>query len=297
MKSARIARSSALLAALLLLAGPAPAQVSTPAQATKALKTVVKFELKNLKKQLAEEVAEFSDAVHVFEDAVTADEPDLVAAAQQLVAAWNAAELAMYDWMATHREVVVFDASDILGEYQAAVGGVMGGPYPFGFHPGDGGALDDFEQGVRDAAEKARDQLQTRLGKLSKPLAKAGLKIGVQTRPLQVLQAFAFNADAAGDFPATINNASFGIDLLLTIDPVDGTEDALIVLAGSCSASAAVHVDVGGPGGLPTLDADVAGSADGRWDAILGSAHEGNYTVAATNSGDASSVHDQLGAG
>lgn len=297
MKSVRIARPSAALAALLLLVAHAPAQVSTPAQATKALKTVVKFELKNLKKQLATEVADFSDAAHVFQDAVTADEPDLVAAAQELAAAWTATEVAMHSWMSTHREVVIINASDILGEYQAAAGGIMGGPYPFGFHPGDGGALDDFEQGVRDAAEKARDKLQTRLGKLSQPLSKAGLKIGVQVRPLLVLQSFAFNADAADDFPAILENTSFSIDLLLTLDPVEGTGDALIVLAGNCPPSAAVHVDVGGPGGLPALDADVAGSVAGRWEAILGAVHEGNYSVSGTNSDDPSVVHDQLGAG
>ena len=290
-------RSPFVLAALLVLAFTprAPAQ---EAQAIKAAKAAAKAELKQLKSDMAGIVKDFDQAVDDFEQAVETGDPELVLALENLTAAWQAAQLAGRQSVFAHVSALMDVQLGALDEFQTAVGGAEGGPYPLGYNPGDGGAQDLLDAGWRKELEKARAKMEARLEKLRKPLLKTfDLALDVRTRVPAVQIGYAVNAGGGGLSSLSVASAdTFSIDLVLTLDPVGTEGDALIALAGSCVPSHTMTVTLTG-GTLPDITGDVLASADGRWEFLGTSAHEGNYSLKVQDGADPLVVREAVGVG
>lgn len=270
-------RRPLVLGALLVLALAPRAPAQGP-QATKAAKAAAKAQLKQLKSDLAGIVKDFDQAVDEFEQSVETGDPVLVLALENLMAAWDVAQLAEKQSVAVHLSALMDVEIGTLQDYQTEVGGTEGGPYPLGYNPGDGGAQDLFDAGWRHELEKARGKLAARLVKLRKPFAKKfGLTLNVRTRVPALEVNHAVNAGAGlGSFSLNVT-PGFGVDLMLTLDPVGTEGDGLIALAGSCVPGNTMSITLGNAGSLPEITGDVLASPSGRWQFLTDSAHEGNY--------------------
>ncbi|HEX5009459.1 MAG TPA: hypothetical protein VFY71_03585 [Planctomycetota bacterium] len=292
------ARRSLLVLGALLVLALAPRAPAQEAQAVKAAKAAAKAQLKLLKSDLAGIVKDFDQAVDDFELAVETGEPELVLALENLTAAWNAAQLAGKQSVFAHVSALLDVEIGTLGDFQTAVGGPEGGPYPLGYNPGDGGAQDLLDAGWRKELEKARAKMEGRLVKLRKPfLKKFDLVLDVRTRAPALQIGYAVNAAAGGlsSFGLSSSDAS-SIDLVLTLDPVGTEADALIALAGSCVASHTMSVTLTG-GTLPDITGDVLASPDGRWEFLGTSAHEGNYSLKVQDGADPLVAREAVGVG
>jgi hypothetical protein len=149
----------------------------------------------------------------------------LVLAVDNLLGAWNSAQEAMESSVFDHLSNVVDAGRDALSDFQHAVGGGIGAGYPTGFNVGDGGALDVYDEGWHKELDKARSKLEAHLVKLRKPLEKkAGLVLDVQTRVPAIVISQSFNA-SDGLASSSSRSNGFGIDLLLSLDPISREDD------------------------------------------------------------------------
>ncbi len=286
-----------VLGALLVLA-LAPRAPAQEAQATKAAKAAAKAQLKLLKSDLAGIVKEFDQAVDDFEQAVESGDPPLALALENLLAAWEAAQLAEKQSVFDHVSGLMDVEIGTLQDFQTAVGGPDGGPYPLGYNPGDGGAQDVLDAGWRHELEKARAKMEARLVKLRKPFEKKfGLTLNVRTRVPAVQISYAVNAGTGLASFTVVSSDAAGIDLVLTLDPVGTEGDGLVALAGGCAAGHTMTVTLDFSGTLPDITADVLASPTGRWEFLGDPVHEGNYSLQVKDGTDPLVVREAVGVG
>ena len=294
-RSRRVIRA-AMSAALVLLSLDATHAQSEGA-ANKKVKAAAKAELKLLRADLAEGVADFDAAVDAFEEALLGDAPDVAAAAQALAAEWGSLQVQALGQILDHQTAFGETAATALGEFQEAAA-ATGGPYPAGFHAGHDGGIDAFRDGALKEQEKARAKMEARLVKASKLLAKkAGVQLAVQTRLPGFTTGLCVNASLEVSDSTSAGYFAFGIDLLLSLDPVDGQGDAVVVISGIGSKNDNLEVNLEGNNGLPVLSDETLAAPGVRWTVLFTGVVEGNYLVTVVNFTLGTLMHDSLGAG
>lgn len=267
---------------VLLVAAPAGAQSLPASAATKQAKAVAKTLLKEVKVEAAAALTEFETAVGAFASAVAGDAAARVAAVQALATAWNTAHDDLSSTIAGAQQGAVLQLLPILTEFQAGAGAPFGGPYPKGFHPGDGGALDLVENGCRKELAKAEARMTTRLTKLVGKLEKDhGLAFTVRTRPLSFQMRTNLNAGGGNSSAAVLRTPGPELELLASVSPLDGAGDAVVGLAGAAPGNASVDVQLAASG-LSNVDLNVTAASNGRWVALADLVAEGNYLVTVT---------------
>lgn len=110
---------------------------------------------------------------------------------------------------------------------------------------------------------------------------------------VQVSQSF--DADAKGALSSVTATPGFGLDLLLTLDPVGAAGDGLLLLAGVCRTETEVAVEIDGHGS--PLSFEVLADDDGRWQLLTPNVPEGNYEVRVRQGADEAEVRDSFGVG
>ena len=294
----RIRRVAVPVLALLLAVGSVRAQ--SAASVTKAVKAAAKAELKQLRADFAEHVALFDEAVDDFEEAVVeaalAPFLDLAPAAQELAATWGTLQLAGMQSITEHQESFALAASAALAPFQEAED-ALAGPYPAGCHAGGGGGADDFIAGWRKEQDKARAKMELRLEKSRKLLVKkAGIALGVQTRAPILHAGLVFNADLDSADSDSTTLPTFGVDLMLTLDPVDGSGDALVLVTGFAQEGDLVDIFGEGSNSIPGFTNQVA-TPGNRWVLVFSNVTEGNYVLFISNLTSLVGTIESLGVG
>lgn len=286
----------AFLGATLALPAPPAAAFLAPADAaSQQAKAVAKAELKELAAAFKEAEDEFDAAVAQFESAVAGDQAARLLAVEELAQAWNVAHEALATAIAGAVQGTSLGILGFLDDAQAQAGDPPAGPYPNGFHPGDGGALDLVDAGWRKALARTEARLTKRLTKLRAKLEQQlGLAFTVRTRPLNFQMRTSMNVLAGLQNFASLRSPALEIELLVSVGPLDGSEDAVVVLAGSASASQAVNVDLTA-NALDPVNADTTSSVSGRWVASASAVTEGNYAVTVSAASDTVTALASLG--
>jgi len=288
-------RAIAFLGATLMLPAPPAAALLAPADAaSQQAKAVAKAELKQLAADFAEAEDEFDAAVAQFESAVAGDQAARLLAVEELAQAWNVTHDALGDAIAGAIQGTSLGILGLLDDVQAQAGDPPAGPYPNGFHPGDGGALDLVEAGWRKALARTEARLAQRLAKLRGKLEKQlGLAFTVRTRPLNFQMRTSMNVLAGSESFASLRLSALEIELLVSVSPLDGSEDAVVALAGSAPSNQTVNVDLTASG-LDPVNADTT-SVSGRWVASASAVTEGNYAVTVSAASDTVTALASLG--
>jgi len=193
------ARVFAAVAALLLLPSVALHAQLSAAEASKSLKPKAKLAEKLARQSMMAGEASFKLKLKAFEldmlsGALTED-----ALIDELATDLADLQDAVHSAATAARDSVVADATallDQLGNEEAL---------PFGFAPGDGGALDELREDLLKFAEKQRRRLLKRLSKTRKLInKKTGLRLAFILRPLDqvVFKVPGVGEDVAVDGPS-----------------------------------------------------------------------------------------------
>lgn len=295
MNHRHLTRMTSILAlAVLLLAAPVRAEQPPEKLAEKAVKAAVKAGLKDVKAAVKAALADFDDGVDEFVEAA-ANSSDPEPALALLVATWTATHESLR--AAVSQELV--DVVDVLvaalGDYQAAVQGEAGGPYPPAFLAGAGKGFDEFVAGWRKELAKAETQMATRLAKLRKKLAADGREFLVSTRPMVLENSHAANFDGTG-FGGFNNqlSQSLTIQLVASLGIVGGAGEPAIALAGGGWHEQTTHISIAGALLDPVSD-DVTSDAAGHWSFVAADVHPGSYGVTVSQAADVQEARAPLG--
>ena len=279
------------LASAIALSALGPGAAAQGVGASQALKALAKAELKALKAELAAIAKDIDAAADALVASVASG--DVAPLLADLATAWASAHEAIAQAVFERHAAFAQGGAALLEEFQDKVGGDLGGPYPKGFVPGQGGGQDAFAAGWRKELEKTRAKLEARLLKLRKPLEKAGFALGVQVRVPAIQVSQSFDAGTRWSVSSVTSTPGFGVDLLLTLDPLGSEDDGLVLLAGM-SRDTDVALEINGADSPLTFEVF---ADDGRWQLITTSVPEGNYELRVLQGTDEAEVRDSFGVG